>query len=107
MDTSYEECIKACQECMEACNQCYSACLKEDNLKMMAGCIRMDRECANICALALQAMQSNSPFVKQICNLCAEICEACGEECRKYSHDHCQKCAEACLRCAEACRKMA
>ncbi len=46
MDTSYEECIKACQECMEACNQCYSACLKEDNVKMMAGCIRMDRECA-------------------------------------------------------------
>lgn len=92
---------------MEACNRCYDACLKEENVKMMVECIRTDRECADICALAIKSMQSNSPFAAQICKLCAEICEACGNECKKHDHQHCQECAEACYRCAEACRSMA
>lgn len=103
---SYEECIQACLECMEACNVCYDACLKEKDLAMMVDCIRLDRECADICAFAAKSMQSGSPFAKQICQLCAEICEACGNECKKHDHDHCQRCAEACFRCAEECRKM-
>ncbi len=104
---SLEQCIKSCLECMEACNICYDSCLKEEDLKMMVSCIRLDRECADICALAVKSMQSNSPFVNQICILCAEICEACGNECKNHHHEHCQKCAEACFRCAEECRKFA
>ncbi|RSL29832.1 hypothetical protein D7Z54_29230 [Salibacterium salarium] len=50
---------------------------------MMAECIRLDRECADICAFAAKAMQSNSPFAKQICDLCADICQACVDECAK------------------------
>ncbi|KKB34168.1 Ferredoxin [Bacillus thermotolerans] len=46
----YEECVKACLACMEARNVCYDACLKEENVKMMADCIRTDRECAGTCA---------------------------------------------------------
>ncbi|WP_256213022.1 four-helix bundle copper-binding protein [Bacillus sp. OV322] len=82
------------------------ASLNEEDVKMMSSCIRMDRECADICGLAARAMQSNSPFALQICQLCAEICEACGNECRQHHHDHSQKCADACLTCAEICRKM-
>lgn len=107
MNTQYEECIKACLECMEACNVCFDACLKQDDVKMMAACIRLDKDCADICAFAAKAMQTNSPFASQICQLCADICEACGNECKKHDHEHCQKCAEACFKCAEACRKMA
>jgi len=92
---------------MEACNNCYSACLEEEHIDMMRECIRLDRECADICAFAVKAMQSNSPFVKEICQLCALICQACGDECAKHDHDHCQRCAEACYACAEACRQMA
>lgn len=103
----YEQCIQACLECMEACNTCYDACLREEDIAKMADCIRMDRECADICAFAAKAMQSGNPFAKQICQLCAEICEACGNECKKHDHDHCQRCAEACFKCAEECRKMA
>jgi len=74
---------------------------------MMARCIRLDRECADICSLAAKAMQSNSPLVKEICLLCADICEKCGEECKKHSHhEHCLQCAESCFKCAEFCRKM-
>jgi len=104
---SYEQFIQACLECMEACNTCYDACLKEKDMDMMVDCIRMDRECADICSFAVKSMQSNSPFAKHICQLCAEVCEACGNECKKHDHDHCQKCADACFRCAEECRKMA
>lgn len=86
---NYEECIQACIDCMEACNRCYDACLKEENVKMMVDCIRMDRECADICALAIKSMQSNSPFASLICKLCAEICEACGNECKKHVPNTC------------------
>ncbi|MBB6449666.1 hypothetical protein HNR44_001644 [Geomicrobium halophilum] len=75
---------------------------------MLAECIRLDRECADICAFAVQAMQTNSRFAKQICELCADICQACGDECAKHDHhQHCQDCAEACHRCAKICREMA
>ncbi|MEK3993006.1 MULTISPECIES: four-helix bundle copper-binding protein [Robertmurraya] len=102
---NHEQCIKACLECMEACNVCFDACLKENH--MMADCIRMDRLCADMCEFAAKAMQTNSPFIQQICQLCADICEACGNECKKHNHDHCQKCAEVCFRCADECRRMA
>src|SRR5699024_1738954 len=86
MAVSYEERIKACLECMEACNGCYDACLKEENVKMMADCMRYNRECADICELAAKAMQSDRPFAKQICKLCADICEACGKMCEQHNH---------------------
>ena len=92
---------------MEQCNRCFDECLKEDNVQMMAECIRLDRECADVCALAVQAMQINSRFAKQICELCADICQACGDECAKHDAPHCQDCAEACHRCAKICREMA
>ncbi|WCT57473.1 four-helix bundle copper-binding protein [Paenibacillus kyungheensis] len=102
-----QKCLEACLECMEACNQCYTACLEEKHLDMMRGCLRLDRECADICAYAAKAITSQSPYMQQICALCAQICEDCAQECAKHDHDHCQRCAEACRHCAEACRSMA
>jgi hypothetical protein len=83
-----------------ACNHCFDACLKEDDVKMMAECIRLDRECAEVCAVLEQAAARNSPFVPQLAQVCAE-------ECRKHDDQHCQDCAEACSKCAEVCRKVA
>lgn len=107
MQTQHKELLNALVDCTYTCNVCFDACLKEDDVKMMAECIRLDRECAEICALLAQAITRNSPFVKELAGVCATICEACGEECKKHDHDHCQKCAEACFRCAEACRNIA
>lgn len=89
--------------CMVACNHCYTACLEEEDIAMMKECIRLDRQCADICGFAAQAMSTNSMYAREICRICAEVCEACGNECKK----HCQECAEACLRCAKICREMA
>lgn len=85
MHEKYQECIQECLHCMQICNHCYDACLKEENVKMMADCIRLDRECADICGFAAKAMASNSPFAPEICQLCASICEACGNECKNIT----------------------
>jgi hypothetical protein len=95
MNSKYDECLEACIECLKACNTCFDACLREDDIKMMAGCIQLDRACADACAFAIQAMTTNSPFVKEICRLCADICESCARECAKHDHEHCKKCAKA------------
>lgn len=103
----YEDCIEACHQCLAACEHCATACLHEDDVKMMARCIELDRSCADLCALALREMARGSPFAEHVCQLCAEVCDACGEECGKHPADHCQECAAACRECAEACREMA
>ncbi|MEH6942377.1 four-helix bundle copper-binding protein [Bacillus sp. JJ722] len=102
----YKQIIETLHECMTACNHCFDACLKEEDLSMMADCIRLDRECADICAYFEQAIGRGTPFVIELAKVCASICEACGNECKKHSHEHCQKCAESCFKCAEACRKL-
>jgi response regulator RpfG family c-di-GMP phosphodiesterase len=81
--------------------------LKEQDVKMMARCIALDRDCAKICFTASAMMASGSEFADEICRVCAEVCRACGEECRKHKHmEHCQRCAEACERCAQECERM-
>ncbi|MFJ7747849.1 four-helix bundle copper-binding protein [Peribacillus sp. NPDC097295] len=91
---------------MTACNHCFDACLKEENVKMMAECIRLDLECAEMCSYLEQALSRNTPFVSELAAACVKICESCGNECKKHDHEHCQKCAGACLTCAVECRKL-
>jgi hypothetical protein len=100
----HRELIQALHECMTACNHCYDACLEEKELHKMANCIRLDRECAEICSYVEQAITRGTPFLSELTAICATICEACGAECKKHDHDHCQQCAEACFKCAKICR---
>jgi hypothetical protein len=72
----------------------------------MVECIRLDRDCADICRLATACLARGSSFAGQICSLCADICKACMGECEKHQMDHCQSCAQACRRCADECCKM-
>jgi Domain of Unknown Function (DUF326) len=102
----YQSVIESLHECMVACNHCYDACLKEEDVKMMVECIRLDRESADICAYFEQAIGRGTPFIFELAKVCAKICEACGNECKKHNHEHCQKCADACLKCAETCRSL-
>jgi hypothetical protein len=103
----YQSCIDACNACADACDHCATACLAENDVKMMALCIKLDMDCAAICRLAGGYMSRESEFAMQVCAFCADVCEACGAECAKHQHAHCQECAEACRRCAEECRRMA
>lgn len=102
----YKECIEACLACAAACTHCASACLQEDDVAMMARCIKTDMECAELCFTAARLMSMNSSQVLPVCTICADACDACAEECEKHEHDHCKACAEACRKCAELCRSM-
>jgi len=86
---------------------CANACLGEKDVKMMAECIRLDPDCAEICWMSAGFMSRGSQFAADLCRLCAEVCDACGAECEKHEAEHCQRCAEMCRRCAEECRQMA
>ncbi|WP_085505930.1 four-helix bundle copper-binding protein [Thalassobacillus devorans] len=102
----YSTVIETLHECMESCNHCYISCLGEEHVKEMAECIRLDRECADICSLFEQSLTRDTPYVQELAQLCAKACRDCGEECAKHDHDHCQKCAEACRKCADECEKL-
>lgn len=91
-------------KCMTACETCATLCLQEDNVKMMAQCIMIDRDCADICMLTAQFVARNSPHAKHVMKECIEICRRCAEECRKHDTDHCQHCADICQETAEACQ---
>jgi len=97
--------INKLSNCLAACEHCADACLSEDNPGKMAKCIRTDRDCADLCALAIKFVARDSSHASSVVDLCAEICSACAEECGKHDHDHCQECAEACRECEEACRQ--
>lgn len=103
----YQSCIDACDACAAACDHCAVSCLQEQDVKMMARCIALDMDCAQICRMASAYMARGSEFVKAICQLCADICQTCGNECAKHQFSHCQECAQACQRCAEECHRMA
>ena len=103
----YTACIEACNTCAVACNHGAASCLKEPDVKMMAKCIAMDMDCAQICALAAAIMARGSDHAQAICAVCADICQACGDECARHDMAHCQECAKACHACAKSCRSMA
>ena len=105
--TDHASCIAACNDCADACDHCAAACLQEDDVKIMARCIALDMDCAQISRLAASYMARGSEMARSLCTVCAEICEACANECARHAHmEHCQRCAAACRRCAEECRAM-
>lgn len=74
---------------------------------MMANCIQMDMECAEICKATAALLSLESSRARELCRLCAEWCIDCANECSQHRYDHCQECAEACKKCATACSNMA
>lgn len=73
---------------------------------MVARCIALDIDCAQICRTAASYMARGSEFSSEICKVCADVCDACADECSKHQMGHCQECAQACRRCADECRRM-
>lgn len=98
--------LDALTKCVEECNHCAAACLEEQDVKMLARCIKLDIDCAEICSLAVSFVARGSEHAEHLLHECADICEACAEECEKHSsmgRAHCKRCAEACRACADAC----
>ena len=104
--SKWQSCIYACMRCAEACEFCATSDLKEQDVKMMATCAQINRECASVCWASASLMSIDSRFAKQFCNLCVDICEACARECERHRVDHCQKSAQTCRACTDECRRI-
>lgn len=100
--------LDALYNCAAECNHCATACLDEQDVKMLARCIKLDIDCADICSLTASLIARGSEHGEHLLKECAEICNACADECEKHNHmEHCKRCAEACRTCAEECSSMA
>jgi hypothetical protein len=103
------ECIDACFDCEQACASCADACIGEGDVQMLARCIRLDLDCADVCDATgriLSRQTATEPqMLRASLQACAEACGLCAEECEKHTerHEHCRVCAEACRRCEQAC----
>lgn len=102
-----DELIKKLDICIAACNFCAAACLREEHVAMMAKCISIDIDCAEVCRTAAVLLARDSPHGKHLLKECIELCDACAAECDQHNHDHCKACAVACRDCAAACRAAA
>jgi hypothetical protein len=114
---THAECIQACAGCATACELCLASMLDmlkgatapsdTDPQSQQSECPKCCIVCAAICQACIRVLSTDSPFAKDMCDLCAKVCDWCEQECRKEGHDHCLKCAEACEACARACRAVA
>jgi hypothetical protein len=101
-----EKFIDACYACSAACEKCATECLFEDNVKDMAKCILLDRECSALCLTTAKILSAGVDHFKMLFRACEELCVACARECGRHADlQHCKLCAEACRYCAEMCRK--
>jgi hypothetical protein len=105
-------CLAACHDCAQSCTSCADACLGEKEPQNLVRCIRLNLDCADICAVTARLLarhtESHSPLLRRQLEVCREACQACADECQKHAHhhQHCQVCAEACHQCAEACQAL-
>jgi Fe-S oxidoreductase len=99
--------------CAEACTACADACLAEEDVAPLRRCIRLDLDCADLCAAAVRMLSrqagGGSVAVGAVLEAVAQAARACREECLRHApmHEHCRLCAQACaraVRVAEATR---
>lgn len=105
------EAIEASYECAQTCTSCADACLAEEMVAQLRQCIRLNLDCADICAvtatLGNRRTGSDEEVIRKMLDACVTVCRLCAEECARHAskHEHCRICADSCRRCEMACQK--
>ena len=107
-----QHCIDTCAACAQICDRCADDMIGMDggdDRELRELCIRLCRDCADLCALSVRWMSRLSPATELLCRTCSDICDRCASVCEQHSSHHplCGDCAVECRRCAAACRDMA
>jgi len=103
------EAIDAAYACAQTCTSCADACLAEEMVAQLRQCIRLNLDCADICAttatLGTRRTGSDEEVIRKLLDACITVCRLCGAECQKHAarHEHCRICAESCRQCQAAC----
>lgn len=106
-------CVDACSLCSETCTACADACLSERHVETLISCIRLNLDCAAVCAATGSVVArankagNRQPLEAQL-TTCIAFCRACAGECARHAErlKHCRIAADACSKCAEACAEM-
>lgn len=105
-------CVDACLACSAACTACADACLAEAHVADLTRCIRLNLDCADVCAatgrLAARLTATEWTLLRRQLEACQVACELCADECEAHAqlHAHCAACAAACTACEDACRQL-
>ena len=105
-------CIKACFACAESCTLCADACLAEEQIDRLRRCIRLNLDCAAICAATGEVVARQTgmdrELTRQQLESCVTACRVCGDECAPHAsmHEHCRLCTASCRACAQACNAL-
>ena len=97
--------------CAQACTSCADACLAEEMVAQLRQCIRLNLDCADVCAatatVGSRRTGSDEEVIRKMLDACAAACRLCGEECQRHAskHEHCRICADACRTCESACQE--
>jgi hypothetical protein len=104
--------IEALTDCAQTCSACADACVGEDMVDGLRRCIRLDLDCADVCATTSRVLtrQTELDFTltRSVLEACVQACRTCAEECEMHAemHAHCRICAEACRACQQACEEL-
>ncbi|MGI8597149.1 MAG: four-helix bundle copper-binding protein [Thermoleophilaceae bacterium] len=104
--------MDALGECGQACTACADSCLSEEGIEQLGKCIRLDLDCADVCAATLRVLSRQHEYdatvTRALLEACRTACRACAEECESHAdhHEHCRLCAESCRRCEQACDEL-
>lgn len=104
-------CIEDCYTCAQTCISCADACLAEHSIDELKQCIRLNQDCADVCAatgaLASRRTGSNEQLLSRMLETCMTACRLCGDECQQHAsqHAHCRICADTCHHCENSCRQ--
>jgi hypothetical protein len=103
--------VEALVDCASTCTQCADACLSEGDVAL-AGCIRLNLDCADICAATSRVMARQTDYdagiTTSLLEACVTACRRCGDECRGHAErmEHCRICADQCHVCEQACQTL-
>lgn len=106
-----KQCIAVSASCAHTCETCSNDMIgmgQHDDHDLMVRCIRLCRDCADVCMLTAQWLSRFSSWSEEMCRLCANVCEQCADVCEQHASQHplCGQCAEECRRCAALCQEM-
>src|SRR5688572_30922611 len=72
-------CIEACYDCAESCTQCADDCLGEESVQELTTCIRLNLDCADICATTGRVVSRRTGYDADVTSA---VLRACIEACR-------------------------
>ena len=105
--------IEQAYDCAQACTSCADACLAEDMVADLRQCIRLNLDCADICATTGRVVSRQTAYDADVTGAmlraCIEACRSCADECEihaAHGMEHCRVCAAECRSCEQACQEL-